>query len=225
MNRKTLWIFPLLLAATAVRAENGALKNDDQKTLYALGAILGQKISILSLKDADLKYVSMGLSDTAQGKKPAVDVPAYAPKIDALAQARQQERAAPEKKAAKTFLDEAAKAKGAVTTPSGLIFLEVKKGSGASPKATDTVKVHYHGTLRDGSVFDSSIKRGTPAEFPLNGVIPCWTEGVQKMKVGGKARLVCPSTIAYGDEGRPPVIPSGAALAFEVELLSISNPK
>ncbi|HEX8908988.1 MAG TPA: FKBP-type peptidyl-prolyl cis-trans isomerase, partial [Anaeromyxobacteraceae bacterium] len=91
------------------------------------------------------------------------------------------------------------------------------------PKETDTVKVHYTGTLIDGKVFDSSVKRGQPAEFPLNQVIKCWTEGVAKMKVGGKAKLVCPSSIAYGDEGRPPTIPGGATLVFEVELLDVKK--
>jgi len=97
----------------------------------------------------------------------------------------------------------------------------LKKGKGPSPKATDTVKVNYEGSLISGKVFDSSYKRGQPAEFPLNAVIPCWTEAVQKMKVGGEARLVCPSTIAYGEQGRPPIIPGGAALVFKVALLDI----
>ena len=97
------------------------------------------------------------------------------------------------------------------------------EGKGPTPKPTDTVKVHYAGTLVDGKEFDSSIKRGQPISFPLNQVIPCWTEGVQKMKVGGKAKLVCPSAIAYGDSGRPPVIPGGATLVFEIELLGIEK--
>jgi FKBP-type peptidyl-prolyl cis-trans isomerase FkpA len=105
-----------------------------------------------------------------------------------------------------------------------LIYREVSAGSGASPQATDTVKVHYRGTLIDGTEFDSSYKRNEPAQFPLNQVIPCWTEGVQKMKVGGKARLVCPSSIAYGDQGRPS-IPGGAALLFDIELLEIIGAK
>ena len=103
---------------------------------------------------------------------------------------------------------------------SGLVYLETQAGTGESPKATDTVKVHYRGTLIDGTEFDSSYKRNQPASFPLNRVIPCWTEGLQKMKVGGKARLVCPSDLAYGDRGRPS-IPPGATLNFEVELLEI----
>jgi FKBP-type peptidyl-prolyl cis-trans isomerase FkpA len=122
-----------------------------------------------------------------------------------------------------TFLEDAAREPGATRTPSGLIFRALTPGQGESPAATDTVRVHYAGTLVDGTEFDSSIKRGQPAEFPLNGVIPCWTEGVQLMKVGGKARLVCPSSIAYGAQGRPPVIPGGATLVFEVELLGISR--
>ena len=105
------------------------------------------------------------------------------------------------------------------------LYFEIKPGTGESPKATDTVKVHYHGTLRDGTVFDSSVDRGEPATFPLNRVIACWTEGVQKMKVGGKSKLICPASIAYGDRGAPPKIMPGAALVFEVELLGIEAPK
>ena len=108
-------------------------------------------------------------------------------------------------------------------TASGLVYTELKAGTGASPGPTDRVKVNYRGTLDDGKEFDSSYKRGQPAEFGLNQVIPCWTEGVQKMKVGGKAKLVCPSSIAYGDRGHPPVIPPGATLTFEIELLSIQQ--
>jgi FKBP-type peptidyl-prolyl cis-trans isomerase FkpA len=117
----------------------------------------------------------------------------------------------------------AAMAQGApVTTASGLVYQSLKEGTGPSPAATDVVKVHYRGTFPDsGKEFDSSYKRNEPTEFPLNGVIPCWTEGVQKMKVGGKARLVCPANIAYGDQGRPPAIPGGATLVFDVELLEI----
>ncbi len=118
-------------------------------------------------------------------------------------------------------LAKAAAEAGASTTDSGLVYRALKEGSGASPKATDTVKVHYRGTFPDGKEFDSSYSRGQPAEFPLNRVIPCWTEGVQKMKVGGKAKLACPSKIAYGERGAGGVIPPNATLLFEVELLGI----
>jgi FKBP-type peptidyl-prolyl cis-trans isomerase FkpA len=119
------------------------------------------------------------------------------------------------------YLEKAASQPGAVKTGSGLVYREIRAGSGGSPTATDTVEVNYRGTLVDGTEFDSSYKRGEPISFPLNGVIPCWTEGLQKMKVGGKSQLVCPSAIAYKDAGSPPVIPGGATLVFEVELLAI----
>jgi FKBP-type peptidyl-prolyl cis-trans isomerase len=143
------------------------------------------------------------------------------PSIETLAKSRRAAASAEESKASEAFLATAAAAAGAQKLDSGLVYLEVAPGTGDSPKDTDTVKVHYHGTLRDGTVFDSSVERGTPAQFPLNRVIPCWTEGVQKMKVGGKGRLTCPASIAYGDRGAPPKIKPGAALAFEVELLEI----
>ena len=117
----------------------------------------------------------------------------------------------------------AAKEAGAVVTPSGLVYRSLKDGTGASPSATDKVKVHYRGTFPDGKEFDSSYKRNEAIEFPLNGVIPCWTEGVQRMKVGGKAKLTCPSAIAYGSRGAGGVIPPNATLLFEVELLAING--
>ena len=111
-----------------------------------------------------------------------------------------------------------------VTTPSGLVYESLKEGTGASPAATDTVKVHYRGTFPDtGKEFDSSYKRGEPTEFPLNAVIPCWTEGVAKMKPGGKAKLTCPPAIAYGSRGAGGVIPPNATLNFEVELVSVKG--
>jgi FKBP-type peptidyl-prolyl cis-trans isomerase FkpA len=111
---------------------------------------------------------------------------------------------------------------GAVKTDSGMVYRSLKDGTGASPKETDVVRVHYRGTFPDGKEFDSSVARGQPAEFPLNRVIKCWTEGVQKMKVGGKAKLTCPANVAYGEQGNPGGrIPPNATLVFEVELLAI----
>lgn len=117
----------------------------------------------------------------------------------------------------------AAKEAGAQTTASGLVYRSLQDGNGASPTASDRVKVHYKGTFPDGREFDSSYKRGTPIEFPLSGVIACWTEGVQRMKVGGKAKLTCPPQIAYGSRGAGGVIPPNATLQFEVELLGIAG--
>jgi FKBP-type peptidyl-prolyl cis-trans isomerase FkpA len=117
----------------------------------------------------------------------------------------------------------AAKEPGAVVTKSGLVYRTLKEGNGASPSASDTVRVHYQGTFPDGREFDSSYKRGQPTEFPLNRVIPCWTEGVQRMKTGGKAKLTCPASIAYGQRGAGGVIPPNATLVFEIELLEIAS--
>ena len=122
----------------------------------------------------------------------------------------------PDAPANKAYLEKAAAELGAIRAPSGLIYRELRAGTGTSPVATDTVKVHYRGTLVDGKEFDSSTTK-----FSLNQVIPCWTEGVQKMKVGGKAQLVCPANIGYGERGFPPDIPGGATLVFEIELLGI----
>ena len=124
--------------------------------------------------------------------------------------------------AASMTLLPAAWAQGApVTTPSGLVYQSIKEGSGASPAASDTVKVHYRGTLQDGKEFDSSYKRGQPTQFALNRVVKCWTEGVALMKPGGKAKLTCPAAIAYGERGAGGVIPPNSTLNFEIELLSV----
>jgi FKBP-type peptidyl-prolyl cis-trans isomerase FkpA len=207
-------------AASPAKAGVPALDTDEQKELYALGIWLSNRIAPFNLSAADLELVQAGLTDGVLGHDKRVDLQAYGPKIDELAKSRAAKTAADEKKAGQAFLEKAAAEKGATKKPSGLIYMEIKPGAGESPKATDKVKVHYHGTFVDGKVFDSSVDRGEPAEFGLNQVIPCWTEGLQLMKVGGKSKLVCPSDIAYGDQGRPGIKP-GATLVFEVELLEI----
>jgi FKBP-type peptidyl-prolyl cis-trans isomerase FkpA len=203
-------------------AEAAGLTTDDQKTIYALGLALGNNLRPFSLSPAEVEIVKRAIGDSVAGK-PAVSIEEWGPKIDGLARSRAGQGANQEKIKGKEYQDKAAGEKGAERTASGLIYKELKAGSGANPKSTDVVKVHYRGTLIDGKEFDSSYKNNEPAEFPLNRVIPCWTEGVQKMKIGGKAQLVCPSDIAYGDNG-PPGIPGGATLVFEVELLGITAP-
>lgn len=208
-------------ASGSEAAASADAASDDEKTIYALGLALSRELAPFNLSESELETVARGLADGALGRKPEVELETQMPKIQEFAMARVAAGAADEAKASEEFLAAAAAEAGAEKLESGLVYREVSAGTGASPTANDMVKVHYHGTLRDGTVFDSSVDRGTPAEFPLGGVIPCWTEGVQKMKVGGKARLVCPAAIAYGDRGAPPRIKPGAALAFDVELISI----
>ncbi|MFI5006928.1 MAG: FKBP-type peptidyl-prolyl cis-trans isomerase, partial [Solirubrobacterales bacterium] len=197
--------------------------SEDEKTVYSIGVMMGRQIASFGLTPSELEALKQGVSDSASGKKPEVDLETYGPKIQAFAQARAAKAAETEKVKSTAYAENAAKEAGAVKSPSGLVFKTLTPGTGKSPVATDLVKVHYHGTLTSGEVFDSSVTRGQPVDFALNSVIPCWTEGVQKMKVGEKARLVCPSSIAYGDQGRPPTIPGGATLIFEVELLGIKG--
>jgi FKBP-type peptidyl-prolyl cis-trans isomerase FkpA len=204
----------VLLGLVGFQANAQEPKTEDEKTIYALGLSIGRSIKSYDLTQAELDILKKGLTDSATGAKPAVEVEKYLPKLQSFAKGRQD-------RVGKRFLEDAAKEKGAVKLPSGVIYKELVAGKGQSPKATDTVRVNYRGTLTNGTEFDSSYKRNSPAEFPLKAVIPCWTEGVQKMKVGGKAQLVCPSDKAYGEQGSPPVIPPGATLLFEIELLEI----
>jgi len=213
----------LLFGPSLAAASSPDPTNDDQKTLYALGLALSQSLGTFTLNETELDFVKSGLTDGVLKKQPKVDLQTYGPKINQLGQARAGALAEIEKKAGASFIAKAAGEAGSKKTESGAIVTTIKEGKGATPKATDTVKVHYHGTLIDGTVFDSSVKRGEPATFPLNQVIKCWTEGVQLIRVGGKSRLVCPSNIAYGDRGQPPVIKPGATLVFEVELLEIAK--
>ena len=192
---------------------------DEQKLVYTLGLMLQRSLGQFDLSPTELDLVKRALSEGLLGK-PAVDLNEWGPKIQTLARDRAARVAAREKASSAAYLAKAAVEAGAVKTDSGLIYSELTAGQGASPKATDTVKVNYRGTLINGAEFDSSYKRGEPAQFSLGSVIKCWTEGLQRMKAGGKARLVCPSDLAYGDAGGQS-IPGGAALIFEVELLEV----
>jgi FKBP-type peptidyl-prolyl cis-trans isomerase FkpA len=224
--RFALSLLPLLAGCAgqgqppAQQSPAATLGSEDEKTAYTAGVMLGRNLAALNLSPSELEATKRGLADAATGKTPVVDLQTYGPKVQAMMQTRMATKSQGEKDKGKAYCANAAKEQGVSTAASGLVFKTLHAGKGGSPKPTDTVRVHYRGTLIDGSEFDNSIKRGQPAEFALNGVIPCWTEGVQKMKVGEKARLVCPSDIAYGDQGRPG-IPGGATLDFEVELLDI----
>ncbi len=211
----------LLALPLAARAQ--VPKTEDDKTLYAIGYGTGKRVQFLQLKSTELKVLEQGFHDAAAGAKAKIEPEGRQEAINTFVQARANAAADKEKAASKDFLAKAAQEKGAQKTASGLVFKVLRPASGPSPKETDKVKVNYEGKLINGNVFDSSYKRGQPAEFPLNGVIKCWTEGVQKMHVGEEAQLVCPSEIAYGDRGSPPAIPGGATLIFKVELLGING--
>ena len=219
----TLLALAVLVIGTAARAAEPELKTDEDKAFYSFGLNLSQQLGGLGLTEHELEMLKAGLSDGVLKKKQKVDPKQWQPKFQEIARGRVTAGAAAEKKAGEEFATKAAAEKGAKKTASGMVYQEITPGTGEQPKPTDKVKVHYKGTLTDGTVFDSSIERGQPASFPLNGVIKCWTEGVGMMKVGGKAKLVCPSDIAYGDNGRPPTIKPGSTLVFEVELLGIEG--
>ncbi len=233
MNKRIIY-FALLLCLSSIIAcaqAPGAgssatpkLDNDEQKTLYALGLLLGRNIKPFALKPDELAIVKAGLTDAVTDAKPQVEIETYGPKVNDLAQKRAAAGADEAKKKGQEFADKVAKEKDAIKTATGIVIRTITAGTGASPAATDVVKVHYEGKLIDGTIFDSSIKRGEPIEFPLSGVVPCWTEAVQTMKKGGKAQIVCPSGLAYGDRGSPPAIGPGATLSFEVELLDFHKP-
>ena len=198
--------------AAVPAAATPALTTEEQKTIYAIGLSIYRSLAPFDCSPAELELVKRALSD-ARANKPAVPLEEWGPKIQTLMTTRT-------KAASEAYLGKAAAEPGSVKTESGMIYKDLRAGDGASPTASDTVKVNYRGTLVNGTEFDSSYKRGEPAEFALGRVIPCWTEGVQKMKVGGKAQLVCPSGLAYGDQGSPS-IPGGSTLIFEIELLEI----
>lgn len=211
-------------AAAAKPAASGDLKTDDEKILYVLGLAISRNLAPFALNEAELAVVKQGLTDGVLNKPAKADLQTYGPKIEEFAKGRVASAAGTEKKAGAAFLEKAAAEPGAVKQPTGYVYKEIKAGTGPTPKATDKVKVHYTGTLIDGTVFDSSVQRGEPVTFPLNQVVPCWTQGLQLMKVGGKAKLVCPSDLAYGDSGAPGgKIKGGATLVFEVELLGIEK--
>ena len=220
LREAAILVLTSALAASTVGAADPTITTDDDKTMYALGVALSQNLANFTLNEKELELVKLGLTDgVLKRDKKIPDVDSYGPKLQQLARTRMANVAAAEKKTAQPFLEKAAAEKGAQRTASGLVYSELKAGTGDMPKPTDVVKVNYEGRLMDGTVFDRS--RGEPASFPLNGVIKCWSEGLQKMKVGGKAKLVCPAEIAYGDNGSPPLIKPGAPLVFEVELLEI----
>ena len=225
----TLANTPAALAATPAPAAPAAPRFTEDQLLETFGWFVGKRIGITELKFTPEQTAAMikGLQAAAAGQDAPYKLEEIGPEMDKFMQAKQEAYMAELKRqgleASAKFLTEIKAKAGVVVLPSGLVYEIVQPGTGAFPKATDVVKVHYTGTLIDGSVFDSSVQRGEPAEFGLDQVIPGWTEGLQKVNVGGKIKLYVPPQLAYGDEGRPG-IPPAATLVFDVELLEIKAP-
>ena len=210
--------------AAAAPAASKAPMTEDDKVVFAVGEILSGSVKPFAFTEHEMQLVQQGFEAGMHGKKTGIDADSYRTKIQSLLSARVTKGVATAKATGKTYRDKAAAAPGATTTPSGVIMTTVQAGSGPSPTPDDTVKVHYEGRLVDGTVFDSSKQHGgEPLTFKVNGVVPCWTEALQHMSVGGKIKLVCPPELAYGDRGSPPQIPGGSTLVFDVELLAIEK--
>jgi FKBP-type peptidyl-prolyl cis-trans isomerase FklB len=214
------------LAGTVSAADAPDLKDPKAKTSYAIGVDIGNNFKKNEI-EIDPKALAAGFLDSVAGK-PALTEAELKATLDALRQemmskmmAKQMEAGTSNKKEGADFLAANAKKEGVKTTASGLQYKVIKSGTGKTPKATDTVKTHYHGTLINGEVFDSSVQRGEPVEFPVNGVIPGWQEALQLMKVGDKWQLFVPSELAYGERGAGGKIGPNSTLIFEVELLEV----
>lgn len=217
MNK--LRIFPIffgLCATVGLQAQN--LNTFMDSVSYSLGVLVAQDLKSQGFDDINPEAFSQALADVMNGRELKVGEEEASMVFQTYAMQKQEEK----NKAQKTFLEENAKREGVTTLPSGLQYEVLKKGEGESPSATDKVTVHYHGTLIDGTVFDSSVERGEPATFPVNGVIKGWVEALQLMQVGDKWKLFIPSELAYGSRGAGQVIGPGATLVFEVELLSVN---
>ena len=220
------WTSLVLLACNGqeVKTDTPAkVETEEEKVLYALGLVIAQNTLEPfrgQFSDAEMAVVMQGFADAIKGGETIVPLQEFGPKINPMLQERMKGVQAQAEAEGKAFREKAAQEEGAVQTASGLIFKELRAGTGVSPKATDRVKVHYHGSLIDGTVFDSSVERGEPITFALDQVVKGWTEGLKMMKVGGKAKLTISPELAYGPGGREG-IPPNATLIFEVELLGI----
>lgn len=215
--------FLVLTSCNSTDPKKVSLESEDDKTFYAMGYMLGGNLQRLSLSDKELSALYKGIAMAAKNEKSEVDMAKYQNRIQEVFKARMDKVAEKEKEAGSKFVDDFVKKEGATKTESGLAYKVIKEGTGATPSADDIVEVHYHGTLTDGTVFDSSVERGKTISFPLNRVIKGWTEGLQTMKEGGKTKFVIPADLAYGEAGAPPKIPGGATLVFEVELFKVTK--
>ena len=218
---KYVWTGILLaLLWSGPAASEPALTTDEQRTVYALGVQLMLDLSAFNLTEQELLIVQRAMRDMRKGEL-AIDPNQYLERVGDLAQSRQQAQGRLEAKRGQAYFEAAKRDVGAQLSPSGLVLKVERAGKGVKPTAGSKVRVHYRGALVDGTVFDSSYERGQPAEFALNQVIPCWTDALTQLRIGAKAKLVCPPRIAYGRKGAPPAVPPNATLVFDVELLQL----
>jgi FKBP-type peptidyl-prolyl cis-trans isomerase len=197
------------------------LETEDDKTIYAMGANLSGNIRHVPMSKSEKEILQAGFADGIYEREPEVDVRRYGRRVEDLFRRRNADQIREDPEETKAFLAEAAAVEGAQRSDSGIVMVVLRPGDGPSPGPADRVKVHYHGTLHDGTVFDSSLIRGEPMVLTLNRTIACWTAALPRMKAGERSRITCPAEVAYGDQGSPPLVKPGAALAFEVELLEV----
>jgi FKBP-type peptidyl-prolyl cis-trans isomerase FkpA len=208
-------------AKTAPAAGAAALTTEADKTLYALGVLLSRNLAAFDLTSAEVKIVEQGITD-GNAHHPAFDAETYGPQVQTLERTRLGAVDERQKAAGQALVDKVAALPGAKKTATGLVYVPILEGKGAAPDSGDRVSVMYEGKLTDGTVFDSTAKHGgQPVPLKVTGVIPCWTEALQLMKVGGKSRVICPAALAYGDRGSMPTILPGSTLDFNVELVDI----
>jgi FKBP-type peptidyl-prolyl cis-trans isomerase FkpA len=210
----------LFISAVCIGADEP--EGDRDNMFYFLGTALSQNLVPMALSEDEIDLVLQGLREALTGDAPEMDNKKYGAMLNELSQERLKVGTAEEVIAGQAYIDEMAKEEGAVLTESGIVILEMTPGTGKSPSAASTIKAHYHGTMRNGDVFDSSVDRGQPLTISLANVIPCWQEGIPTMKEGGKSKITCPADTAYGDRASGP-IPPGSALTFEVELIEVVN--
>lgn len=227
-RRKRIWILaPALMAglgASAAFADTGlGVKVEPEKALYALGVRLGRAVMKFGLDEEELGIVVRGLEDVVLGRPIHLNESTYRHQVDGFLATRRQIVLDAEREASAAFVAAARDDEKAEITESGCVVTHLHPGSGETPGPDDQVLVHYHGRLRDGTVFESSVDRGAPESFSMRSVAICWREGLQRMKVGGKARFVCPAETAFGDRGKEPWVLGEAAVSYEVELLRISD--
>lgn len=217
---KGLCAISMLCLVGIAMAADAELQTDEEKVFYYLGTALSVNLAPLNPTDEEVELIVRGLHDALAGNAIELDAEAFGQKLNEIAQERMAVSSLREEAAGREYLQQMAAEDGAIITDSGIVILELVAGTGASPAPDSTVTAHYHGTLRDGTVFDSSVTRGQPFTSSLDKVIPCWREAIPSMQEGGKSKISCPAELAYGDRGSG-AIPGGAALTFEVELIDV----